>query len=391
MKKIHLQMPMDADIAALYADAMMLQHPWEYWKHDGNPHPWTPAILQVLESALKTSPIHPGANHYYIHMVEASPKPQRALASADRLSKLMPSVSHMVHMPSHIYIRSGLYKQGIRVNELSLKGYKDYLAAFPDVANNVSLYLIHNLHMRTACAMLGDGYDYSSKSAEECRASFDTSFMSLAAPLGTYVQYVYMTPVINNVKFGKWDEVLTAPAISGNYVYANTLWHWAKGMAHARKNNFAEARNELELMKANLQKPDMLVVMQPFNSPEAAANVAAKLLEGVIAEQANDLTTAAAALKQAVKSEDALIYNEPRDWLLPVRPYLGAILLKAGSYAEAEKIFKADLQQNPNNHWGLAGFHQALQKQSKNREAFVAKKQLEKNKAPGESNLTIVY
>jgi tetratricopeptide (TPR) repeat protein len=370
---------------------MMLQHPWEYWKHNGDPHPWTPAILEVLETALKISPVHPGANHYNIHMLEASPTPQRALASADRLSKLMPSVSHMVHMPSHIYIRSGLYQQGIRVNEMSLTGYKHYLAAFPDVANNAPLYLIHNLHMQTACAMLGAGYDYSSKSADECRASFDTSFLSLPAPMGTYVQYVYMTPVINDVRFGKWEKILASAAIPGNYIYANTLWHWARGIAYARNNQLSQARTELQLMKAKLNEPDMLVVLKPFNSPTGAARAAAKLLEGIIAEQANDLATAAAALKEAVNLEDALIYNEPKDMPLPVRPYLGAVLLKAGSYADAEKTFNQDLHQNPNNHWGLRGLYIALQKQAKHREAMLAKKQLDKNSTLGGSNLKIVY
>src|SRR4051812_37276191 len=257
MQKAYSQFTGDADIAALYADAMMLQHPWEYWKRTGEAQPWTPLILQVLEKALVKSPVHPGVNHYYIHMVEASRDPGRALPSAERLSKLMPLVSHMVHMPSHIFIRTGLYNKGTRVNEMSLKGYKEYLSLYPDVANNAPLYLIHNLHMQTACAMMGSGYGYSSNSAELCRASFDTSFMSIPAPLGNYVQYVYMTPVINDVRFGKWEAILKAPAIPENYVYATVLTHWARGFAFARTNNIPDAKNELALLRANMDKPGM--------------------------------------------------------------------------------------------------------------------------------------
>lgn len=378
MQNGYKQFSGDADMAALFADALMLQHPWEYWKHNGDAQPWTPRILEVLEKTLRHSPLHPGANHYYIHAVEASVNPQRALASAGRLSKMLPSVSHMVHMPSHIYIRSGLYKEGMKVNEMSLQGYKDYLAVFPEVVNNAPLYLIHNLHMQTACAMMGSGYAYSSKSAEECRQSFDTSFMSIPAPLGGYVQYVYMAPVINNVRFGKWEEILAAPVIPGNYVYANVLGHWARGIAFARKNNMVAAKKELALFRENMGKPDMMVVMQPFNAPADAAKVAEKLLEGIIAEQENNLPVAVKLFTEAVSNESAMIYNEPKDWVLPARPYLGAALLRAGSFATAEIVFKEDLQENPNNHWSLKGLYESLQKQKKTAAAASIKKQLDK-------------
>ena len=378
MEKGYHSFPKDADMAALYADAMMLQHPWEYWKHNGQAQPWTPRILEVLEKTLQQSPLHPGANHYYIHSVEASANPQRALPSADLLSKLMPSVSHMVHMPSHIYIRSGMYTEGTIVNEMSVKGYKKYLAAYPDVANSASLYLIHNLHMQSACAMMGAGYSYSLKSAEASRESFDTSFMSIAAPFGTFIQYVYMTPVITNIRFGKWDEILNAPSIPNNYVYASFLNHWARGIAHARKTKIAEAKKELTYLQKIMRQPDMLVVMHPFNAPADAAKVAEKLLEGIIAEQENDLPTALLSFSEAVKNEDALIYNEPKDWLLPARTYLGATLLKAGLFSKAENIFKEDLKENPNNHWSLKGLYESLQKQKKHTAASIIKKQLDK-------------
>ena len=392
MQKAYLQFPADADMAALYADAIMLQHPWEYWKHNGEAQPWTPRILEVLEKTIQQSPLHPGANHYYIHAVEASGNPQRALASANRLAKMMPSVSHMVHMPSHIYIRSGLYNEGATVNELSLNGYHAYLAAYPEVVHNASLYLIHNLHMQTACAMLGKDYTYSAKSAAASRASFDSAFMSMPAPFGPFIQYVYMTPVINHIRFGKWQEVLNAPAFPENYIYATALAHWAKGMAWARTNNIAAAKTALSWLQKNMNQGDMLIVMQPFNAPADVAKVAEKLLAGVIAEQENDLSAAVNLLTEAVNYEAALIYNEPRDWLLPSREYLAAVLLKAGLYAMAEKVFKEDLKENPNNHWSLKGLYQSLQKQQKHTAAGRVKKQLDKTVAIGNmKDLPVVF
>lgn len=392
MQKAYLQLKNDADIATLYADAMMLLHPWEYWKHNGEAQPWTPAILEVLEKTLQYAPAHPGANHYYIHTVEASQNPERALPSADLLSKLMPSVSHMVHMPSHIYIRTGKYNEGTKVNEMSLKGYHDYLALYPEVANSASLYLIHNLHMQTACAMMGKGYLYGSKSAEACRASFDTSFMSTPAPFGNFVQYVYMSPVFNNIRFGRWDAVLDAPAISENYVFATLLNHWARGISFAKTHKIDAAKYELGLLRKMMNQPDMMVVMQPFNAPVSSAIVAEKLLEGTIAEAENDLPNAIAFFEAAAIAEDKLIYNEPQDWLLPARQYLGSALLKSGSFAKAEKIFKEDLQQNPNNHWSLKGLYQSLTKQNKQIEANQIKHQLSKTITSDDmKNLPIVF
>ena len=377
MEKAHGQYTTDADIATLYADALMLQHPWDYWKHNGDAEPWTPQLLTVLEGVIKNSPNHPGANHYYIHAVEASKNSNRAMASANRLGNLMPGVAHMMHMPSHIYIRNGKYTAGEKVNEMSVKGYNDYLSAYPDVKNNVALYLIHNLHMQTTCAMMKANYAYSNKAAVDCRQSFDTSFLSMPAPFGTYMQYLYMTPALNDVRFAKWDIILSTMPVPDYYVYASVLWHWARGMAFAGKNKISEAVAELKIMQGKMTASDMLVVMQPFNAPEAAAKVAEKILAASIAGHENNFAKATALLTEAVTSEDAMVYNEPKDWLLPARQYLGYALLHAGSASRAEKIFKEDLVDNPDNHWTLFGLYQALQQQKKKAQATTIKKQFD--------------
>lgn len=371
------QFPKDADVAALYADAMMIQHPWDYWNHDGTPQAWTPLIITVLEKTIKFTPAHPGANHYYIHTIEASPNPGKALKSANLLGGLMPEVSHMVHMPSHIYIRSGNYAEGIKVNEMSLKGYHDYAALFPEVKNAAPLYLVHNLHMKTACAMLGAGYTYSAESAEETKNSFDTSFLSLPAGVGEYIQYVYATPVLNDVRFGKWEAVLQEPYMPESYLYSNLLQHWAKGMAYARTKKINEAKEELQFIKDHIAHPSLKVAMGPVNPPVAAVNVSAKMLEGVIAEEEGNKALSIIFLKEAVKAEDDMIYNEPKDWLIPVKPYLGAAMLKAGEYTAAEDIFKKDLKENPHNHWALQGLYESLKKQNKTAPSQAIKKQLD--------------
>jgi tetratricopeptide (TPR) repeat protein len=377
MQQVYKKFASDADAGTLYADAMMLQHPWEYWKHNGEAHPWTPAIINVLEKTLALHPNQPGANHYYIHMVEASPNPSRALASAGRLGRLMPEVSHMIHMPSHIYIRTGNYIEGMKVNRMSVNGYNKYLGLYKDVEGNAFLYLMHNLHMQSACALFGADYTTAKKSAEACAASFDTSFLSLPQPLGNAVQYLYMTPVFADVRFGKWDAILTATDIPEQYVYARVLQHWARGMAYAAKMQMPDAVNALQLMQEKMKTPDLQVVMEPFNAPYAAAIVAEKILEGIIAAKKGQKDEAITLLQTAANNETALIYTEPRDWLLPARQYLGAVLLRTGNGAAAEKSFREDLRDNPGNHWSLWGLYQSLLLQKKT-EAAQVKKQYDK-------------
>jgi tetratricopeptide (TPR) repeat protein len=369
MKKAYAAFPNDADVSALYSDALLVQHPWEYWKHSGEAQPWTPEILAVLEHTLKISPEHPGANHYYIHATEASTHPGRALPSADRLGRLMPEVSHMVHMPSHVFIRTGHYEKGVRVNEMSISGYNAYTKIYPAVANNTFLYLIHNLHMQTACAMLRPNYALSLRSAFEARNSFDTSLMLAEAPLGNFIQYVYMSPMIVNVRYGKWNDILNAEKIPDSFKYAKVLWHWAKGLANANTGKMIAAKESLKKMRMNMRYPDLKIVMTPFNSVHSSALVAEKILEGTIFEKTGDLKKAIAAYREAMDFEDALIYTEPRDWMIPTRHYLANALIRTKAYAEAEKLLKQDLQTNPSNFYALHGLATAAKLQRKDKEA----------------------
>ncbi|MDB5200988.1 MAG: hypothetical protein JWQ27_397 [Ferruginibacter sp.] len=349
MKQAYGAYPQDADISTLFADALLVQHPWDYWQHNGKAQPWTGEILEVLEKTLALHPQHPGANHYYIHAVEASPDPGRGLRAADRLGGMMPSVSHMVHMPSHIYIRTGNYQKGIGVNEMAEAGFEKYTTLYPGVQDGMFLYKLHNIHMRAACALLLADPVYALKAATDCQAVIDTSFLSFPQPLGNIAQYLYMTPTLAHVRFKQWDQLLALPAMSDVHALARGLEVWAKGMAFANKGNIPEAKMMLASLKNIARHADLQVANPPFNKGIDQVTIALDILEGTIASKDKQPADAIRFFEKAVKDEDALIYNEPRDWLLPARHFLAEELINQHAYSRAEKILKEDLLINPNN------------------------------------------
>ena len=361
MKELYTRFSADAEIGALYADALMNQHPWDLWQHNGQPKPWTPQIEKVLENVLRYSPNHPGANHYYIHTMEASPYAAKANASADRLGKLAPGIAHIVHMPSHIYIRTGQYEKGVKVNQSAVEKYKTYLQIFPDVVNNAPLYEIHNRHMQAACSMNINNYPLAIKDAVECRNSFDTSFLSMDAPMGAYVQYVYMTPELTMVTFEKWEDILKQQDVATRFHYAAVIQYFVKGMAYANTNEIKKARGSLTKLESFLNEKDLAIVFLPFNAPLSSANIAKYILMGTIAQKENNSEKAISYFKLAVTTEDSLVYNEPRDWLVPARHYLGNALLNVKKYKEAEAVFREDLTVQPGNFISTKGLQTALQ------------------------------
>ena len=359
MKALFAKYRNDAEIGALYADALMLLHPWDLWEHSGQPKPWTPQIQQVLEQTLKLDPDHPGANHYYIHVVEGSPYPWKANRSADQLGKITPGLSHMVHMPSHIYIRTGQYAKGAAVNTEAIKQYNHYLNLFPDVINGAFLYELHNRHMEANCSMHGTDYDKAIGDALNCRSAIDTSYLLMEAPFGALIQYVYMIPEFTRIHFNKWNEILQQPAIDERYVYASLLQHFARGMAQAHNGKTDEATKSLGEVDRLITAEVLTIPVPPFSSPKTAATVARNLLAGAIAEAEGRQEAAINFYRAAVKEEDGMVYNEPEDWLLAARPYLGNALLKNKQFTEAKKAFEEDLKDHPNNLKSLKGLRAA--------------------------------
>jgi tetratricopeptide (TPR) repeat protein len=369
MKEVYEKFPHDADVATLYADAMMLQHPWDLWNIDGTPKPWTPLIREVLEKVLAKTPNHPGANHYYIHVMEPSPYAAKALPSADRLGKLNPGLSHVVHMPSHIYLRTGLYNKGIDVNINAVNSYKSSIPLYAAVTGADFLYIIHNLHMKANNAMLAGNYKIAEAAAIETRNSIQADYLSIPAPLGNVVQYIYMTPVLVYVRFGKWDELLQQNKPDDSQVYANILYHFGRGMAFSARSKMTEANQELAAMKTLMADTSLAIPFTPFSAAIEGAIVASKILSGSIALKSGKTNDAITDFTEAVKVEQKMIYNEPRDWLLNPKHWLGKAYLVAGDGFNAEKTFNADLQNNNNNGWALFGLNKALLMQKKYNEA----------------------
>ncbi|MEP6683288.1 MAG: hypothetical protein ABJA35_08510 [Parafilimonas sp.] len=374
MKKVYAKFPESIDAGTLYVDALMQQHPWDLYTKTYQPKPWTPEIVNTLETILKKSPDHPGASHYYIHAVEASAHPEKAIPVAENLVSLMPGVAHVVHMPSHIFIRSGYYQQGEIANEKAVKGYYDYLSKYAPVVNNSPLYLIHNLHMQATCANMDGTFAIAMRSSIDCKNSFDSSWQAIRGYLGGFIQYVYMTPYLTMIRFGKWDDILNTPENPSTFVYANLLWHYGQGLAYARKHDFENAKKQLDSLQYDLLNEELKAPAPGYANPAInGANVADKILQGVIAEEQNDLSSSITLLQQAVSTEDSMIYNEPKDWVHPSRQYLGSVLLKAKKYFDAEKVYKEDLVINPHNGWSLTGLEIALDKQNKKAEAAKIK------------------
>ena len=369
MKEAYEKFPDDADVATLYADAMMLQHPWDLWNIDGTPKPWTPLIREVIEKVLAKNPNHPGANHYYIHVMEPSPYAAKALPSADRLGKLVPGLSHVVHMPSHIYLRTGLYNKGVDVNINAVNSYKRSIPLYAPVTGADFLYIIHNLHMKANNAMLAGNYKIAKAAALETRESVLVDYLSLPAPLGNLAQYIYMTPVFNQIRFGKWDDILKEPQPDKSQVYRNVLYHFARGIAYSRKQDRAAASNELDAMREFMKDSSLSIPMSPFSAPSVGANVAEQILLGIIHEDKKLYDGAARHYKIADSLEANMVYNEPRDWLLNPKHYLGNAYLLQSDVVNAEKTFRKDLLNNNENGWALYGLYKALLLQKKNTEA----------------------
>ena len=378
MKAAAEKFPDNTDVLALYADAMMLQHPWDLWTVDGVPKPWQPAIQTVLEKVIRSNPMHPGANHYYIHIVEASPAPEKALHSAEVLGKLTPGLSHMVHMPSHIYLRTGDFDKGITINTDALNRFREYSTLFPASNGNVFIYYWHNLHMLANCAMLSGRYNEAMKSAEELTGALDTASLASPPPVGSFLYYIYMTPMLVNLRFEKWDNVLAAKEPEGKYIYANVLYHFGRGMAQAGKNNFDEAKKEAEKVKEIMQDDGLKIPMLPFSPVSEGSSVAFETLNGYLALKQNDIKSAITHLEKASKTEWEMVYTEPRDWMLNPYQYLGNAFLADKNYKKAEEAFRKDLSRNAKNVWSLNGLEKSLRQQGRKKEAKEVKNELKK-------------
>lgn len=365
MAKLYEKHPQSPDVLALYADAMMLQHPWDLWKVNGTPRPWTPRIREVLEKGLAINEQHPGLNHYYIHVMEPSPTPEKAKASADRLGAITPGLAHLVHMPSHIYLRTGEFEKGTSINRQAVDKFREYGKMFPAVNESTFLYYWHNQHMLVNCAMHAGKYKTSIDAANELHNAIDSGTLAMAPPMGSLIQYVHMAPVLINVRFEQWDSLMNMPKPHEKLIYANIIYHFGKGFAQASKGDIGSAMQSAVAMEELMKNDDLKLPMSPFSSAIEGAVAANELLRGVIAMKDNKLDEAIKRLSKAAEVEKNMVYNEPRDWFLNPHQYLGTAYLKKKDYKKAEQIYNRDLKINANNIWSLYRLQEVKLRQGK--------------------------
>jgi tetratricopeptide (TPR) repeat protein len=388
MRDVSKKFPDDLDAATLFAEALMDVHPWDYYKKDTRElQPWTPEILSTLESVLKRDPNHVGANHFYIHAVEASNNPEKGLPMAERLNVLVPAAGHLVHMPAHIYIRTGNYRKASEANEKAIKSDNAYLSSCHAQGPYSAAYVPHNHHFLSSTATMEGNSKLAMEAANNTRAKVDQTLMYEKG--NGVLQHFYMIPTYVMIRFGKWNEILAAPAVDKNLVYPNGVWHYARGIAFVRSGKVEEAKKELEALKAIAANPVLKeVTLFDINSTAALMHIAGEHLAGEVAAASMDYETAIKHMKEAVRAEDNLTYDEPPPWNNPTRHYFGAILLNAKRPAEAEKVYRDELTKFPKNGWSLFGLVKSLEAQGKKTEAAKVKAELDQAWAGADIKLT---
>jgi tetratricopeptide (TPR) repeat protein len=364
MIKLAKQYPNDAEIQTLCADAIMNTMPWDYWLKDGSPKPATAEAKVILENTLKKFPNHPGAHHLYIHLVEASPTPELALKSAHFLETAMPGAGHIVHMPAHIYVRVGQYSKSIESNIAAAKIDEQYLSYSGNQGMYRLMYYPHNVDFISFSSYMEGRSNLGIQTA--LKLAYKGSFSKVAVP--GFAQYLTVEPMIAYTRFGKWNDILALPDPGNEILYAKVMWRFSRGMAFIRSGYMKEAKNELAKLDSLNALDTLKTIYISFNPVSSSSEIASSLLHGEILIKEKKTDEAIKAFENAVQKEDSLRYNEPPDWKIPTRHYLGAALLDAGKFAEAEKVYLDDLKVNRENGWSLTGLQQSYLKQGKKSE-----------------------
>ncbi|HEX7295192.1 MAG TPA: hypothetical protein VF251_05525 [Pyrinomonadaceae bacterium] len=374
-RKTHQRFPNDLEAAYLHVDALMTHAAWSYWRRDGSPLPGTREAVRTLEGILARNPNHPGAVHLYIHLFESSAEPQRALRQADRLEALMPKVGHMVHMPSHIYIRVGDYDRAIANNQRSLAADKLFQNDWGDRATpNLGTYgMSSRTHARHAWDFIRYASMYEGNYARAIEAAKTTAAGSTHQGMGAMERAASMPSLINKI-FGKWDEVLAEPVPEHASAYLSGIWHYTRGSAFVAKRDLAKAEEELRQLRAAAVDPSVKDLLTAANPAPTILQLSSRALEGELLSAQGKDAEAVKAFEEAVKLQETLKYIEPPDWGQSMRLYLGAALLRAGRAKEAEAVYREDLREFRNNGWALFGLSQSLRAQNRSAEAQKVEK-----------------
>ncbi|GAB3175476.1 hypothetical protein GCM10027291_35550 [Telluribacter humicola] len=359
LREVYTRYPDDVTVGALFVESIMDMHPWDLWDKDGNPQPWTPEIVSTLEKMIRQDPNHIAPHHFYIHAVEASTTPERGLNSAAVLGRLAPGASHLLHMPSHIYIRTGDYHEGTKANQQAVLADSSYLTSCHAQGAFPLAYFPHNYHFMAATATM-EGDSQAAMLAARKVAEF-TNKELLAEPGWATLQHYYTIPYHVALKFSLWDEVLRmAQADTLRLKYPVAIRHYARGLALLEKGQTDKAKAELaQLEKLSTDPAIATLTIWDINTMTSILEIARRVLKAEIMAREGRYDTSISLLREAVALEDQLNYNEPPDWFFSVRHALGNVLLKANRQAEAEAVFKRDLEIFPRNVWALKGLQAA--------------------------------
>ncbi|HVN37114.1 MAG TPA: hypothetical protein VMW19_02945 [Myxococcota bacterium] len=386
MRDVASRFPDDADVQTLAAEALMDLHPWDLWEKNGTAKPWTGEIVALLERAISLDPQHPGANHFYIHAVEASKEPQRAMASADRLRDLVPGAGHLVHMPAHVFLRTGRYWDAVLANRRAIDADRKSEQASCHGSPYALSYVPHNVHFLWAAAAFAGAGGVAVDAAKLTADGVDLT--KLREPgLGVLQQY-WVTPLYAWVRFGHWDEILAMPEPEADLVYPLSIWRWARGVAHVRQQSLDEAAKDLAALEALAADPALkkVTIFDLYDTSGLVA-IAREHLAGEVAFARGEREAGVVRLRRAVAQEDALPYDEPPPWPLPMRHVLGAMLLDMQRPAEAEIVYRADLEIYPENGWSLRGLSRALAEQGKPSDAAAVESRFLRAWAKGDFEL----
>lgn len=370
MKAVWEKFPQDADIGALYAESLMNLRPWDLWTGEGKPQPETPAILKALQAVVELDPMHPLANHLYIHVCEASPHPEKADAAADRLRDLQPALGHMVHMPSHIDVRRGRWQAAIEANERAIVADRNYSRTVPE-QGFYRMYMAHNHHMLAFAAMNQGESKRALKAVRDMLAGVPHDWVALPENAAVADGFV-AAPLEVMKRFGQWDEILKEPAPPEIFPIARAMRHHIRAIAYAAKGETAKAREEQQAFRAATTIPAQDATFSNNKATDLFA-VGDDMLEGEILVREGKIEAGIKALQAAVVKEDQLRYSEPPAWVVPVRHALGAFLLKAGRATEAEAVYCEDLRRWPDNGWSLFGLTASLETQGKTAESAAVR------------------
>lgn len=348
----------DQEAKTLYAESLMDLSPWDYWTADGKPKPNTIMLLSQLEQVLAAEPDHPGANHFYIHALEAV-EPEWALAAAERLADLMPGAGHLIHMPGHIYIRVGRYEDAIRANEHAVHADETYIRDHnPAVGIYVLGYYPHNYDFLAFAASMIGREAQAIAAVDKIAALVPQELVH--KPDMAFLQHHQTRKLQMRVRFGRWDELLNVEGPPENLPHARAMWLYAHGRALAARGHLKAADATLTKLRTIAQDPQVRSLRLEFNNSAAVLGIAVEVLAGHIAAAKGDLPGAISHLREGARLEDALVYGEPPEWTVPVREELGVVLLKAGCPDEAAQVFHEDLKRFPNNPWAQHGLAEVL-------------------------------